>query len=73
METKTAHKADCKMAFGRKDATCPRFTELLAGAPARKGWNDAVRRAAASRLEAIRTHDFAACERSNVMCVCFDY
>jgi hypothetical protein len=26
------------MAFGRKDTRCPRCRELLAGAPARAGW-----------------------------------
>lgn len=28
----TKHKSDCKMAFGRKDETCPRCVELLNGA-----------------------------------------
>lgn len=41
--TKTAHKTDCKMAFGRKDATCPRCQEMLSGAPARRGWGPPVR------------------------------
>jgi hypothetical protein len=37
--TGTKHKADCQMAFGRKDATCPRCQELLAGSPARSSWH----------------------------------
>jgi hypothetical protein len=48
METKTRHDADCKKAFGRFDKECARCRELIAGAPARKGWNsraaDDVRR-----------------------------
>lgn len=43
----------CKMAFGRKDPTCPRCAEMLAGAPARAGWNDAKNRAEAQRSAAI--------------------
>jgi hypothetical protein len=34
----TKHKSDCTMSFGRKDATCPRCQELLAGAAPRSGW-----------------------------------
>ena len=37
----TKHKADCRMAFGRKDATCPRCQELIAGAAPRAGWQQA--------------------------------
>ncbi len=36
--TGTKHSDDCSAAFGRKDQDCPRCRELLAGAPARKGW-----------------------------------
>jgi hypothetical protein len=36
--TITKHKDDCKMTFGRKDATCPRCAELLAGA-APRSWS----------------------------------
>lgn len=32
------HSFDCKMAFGRKDADCPRCQELIAGAAPRSGW-----------------------------------
>jgi hypothetical protein len=31
----TKHKADCSMVFGRKDPTCPRCQELLAGSAPR--------------------------------------
>jgi hypothetical protein len=34
----TKHKSDCKMSFGKKDSTCPRCQELLAGAAPREGW-----------------------------------
>lgn len=34
----TQHKADCRMAFGRKDPSCPRCQELLNGASPRLGW-----------------------------------
>lgn len=37
----TKHKVDCQMSFGRKDATCPRCQELLAGAKPRDGWQKA--------------------------------
>jgi len=48
MANGTKHKADCNMAFGRKDATCPRCVELLNGAEART-WNKSA--------DAIRTQD----------------
>lgn len=32
------HSTDCKMAFGKKDAQCPRCVELLNGSQARTGW-----------------------------------
>ena len=38
MLTNTKHSPSCNMAFGRKDANCPRCQELLKGAPAREGW-----------------------------------
>lgn len=60
---KTAHKHDCQMAFGRKDPTCPRCQELLAGAPSRDaGWGRYKARKAqeaahdAMRLVKIREH-----------------
>jgi hypothetical protein len=56
----TKHAADCKMSFGRKDASCPRCQELLAGAPARKGWQTEHFAAKSAREEqqkaAIRAH-----------------
>lgn len=33
-----AHSTDCIMAFGRKDAECPRCVELINGAAPRSGW-----------------------------------
>lgn len=36
---------------------CPRCQELLAGAPARKGWGAAAKRAEALRIQAIKTHN----------------
>ena len=38
MSVLTKHKGDCQMVFGRKDPTCPRCKELLAGSPPRAGW-----------------------------------
>lgn len=35
-QTTTHHKADCRMAFGRKDPSCPRCVELFAGAEPRQ-------------------------------------
>jgi hypothetical protein len=32
----TKHSVDCKMVFGRKDHSCPRCQELLAGSEPRK-------------------------------------
>lgn len=56
-QAKTHHKPDCQMAFGRKDPTCPRCQELLAGAPARQApW---FKRAAEQRqqtLDGIHAH-----------------
>lgn len=63
----TKHKTDCKMSFGRKDATCPRCQELLAGAEPRKGWGHAKREQERRQIEAIRRHD---CKASNCGPVC---
>lgn len=41
--TQTKHSEGCKKAFNRLDADCPRCRELLAGAPARRGWGPPVR------------------------------
>jgi hypothetical protein len=38
----TKHSATCNMAFGRKDPTCPRCQELIAGSKPRS-WNQAQR------------------------------
>lgn len=35
-----AHSHNCRMAFGRKDKTCPRCVEMMTGAPARSGWQN---------------------------------
>ena len=37
----TKHSTDCKMAFGRKDADCPRCQELIKGDAPRAGWQKA--------------------------------
>jgi hypothetical protein len=54
------HSNDCKMAFGKKDAECPRCAEMLAGAPARSGWQkdfyDIKKRADAMEKAAIKAH-----------------
>ncbi len=70
----TKHKADCKMVFGRKDATCPRCQELLRGA-APIQWRGAWRKEQEQRqIAAINTHDFTACARTNGgVCTHFDY
>lgn len=71
MSKPTQHKPDCNMAFGRKDATCPRCIELLAGAPVRAGWQKqyfAVKRSHdAQRSFEIRNHD---CKVSSCAVVC---
>jgi len=55
--TGTKHKNDCKMAFGRKDATCPRCQELLAGAaPIAQPWRATKKEAEYARILEIRNH-----------------
>lgn len=49
----TVHASTCRMAFGRKDATCPRCQELLAGAAPRT-W--AYKTNDLQRAMEIRTH-----------------
>jgi hypothetical protein len=72
----TKHKADCEMSFGRKDPTCERCRELLAGAGSRDGWQrryfSEKKRTEENRLAAIRTHD---CKVSGCgpVCVAFDW
>ena len=76
MTTRTKHKTDCKMAFGRKDATCPRCIELLRGAKPRRGWQESYfsnkRHQEARRKESIKKHDCtnAGC---GVVCTAFDW
>ncbi len=60
------------MAFGRKDSSCPRCQELIAGAKPRAGWNNRRDAEAAARTKAIAEHDFVACMKQNVCCTCFD-
>jgi hypothetical protein len=71
------HSDDCKMSFGRKDLRCPRCIELSCGAAPRAGWQkDHFATKAnheATRLSAIRAHDFMACMKRNVVCTCFDW
>lgn len=67
----TLHNHDCKMAFGRKDPTCPRCIELINGAAPRDGWqkryyaqkqiNDE------RRIKEIKEHD---CSKSGCGPVC---
>lgn len=64
---KTKHDPSCKMAFGRKDPSCPRCQELLAGAPPRKGWNHTKREQERRQIEAIERHD---CRVSGCGVVC---
>jgi hypothetical protein len=65
--TRTLHKADCRMAFGRKDQSCPRCMELINGQAPRAGWGDQAARFRAQSLAAIKAHD---CKASNCMSVC---
>lgn len=56
MNNATKHAPTCNMAFGRKDATCPRCQELLAGAKP-VVWAASARKAAEARqITAIRSH-----------------
>lgn len=68
---KIQHKLDCKMAFGRKDITCPRCQELLEGAPIRS-WGLNRKAEENRRLAEIRAHD---CRKSNCgpVCTAFDW
>lgn len=66
------HLPDCKMAFGRKDPNCPRCQELLNGDAPIKAWGFAKRLEEQRTLAAIRSHDFAACARQNIVCTHFD-
>lgn len=65
------HSAECKMAFGKKDAQCPRCQELLGGAEVRKGWQSDYyakkKREEEWRLRDIKNHN---CEQSGCGSVC---
>lgn len=61
-------------AFGRLVLGCPRCEELATGAPKREWKGMAFRKQQEAReLQAIRTHDFAACAAKNVVCTHFDW
>jgi hypothetical protein len=77
----TKHSPGCKMVFGRKDPNCPRCQELIAGAPARDGWqkgyyqlkahNDAIEKAAiAAHFAPGGPHATGKC---GPVCTAFDY
>ena len=51
----TKHSEDCKMAFGRKDPSCPRFQELLNGAAPIK-WSQSFQQRDALRCAEIDAH-----------------
>ena len=71
--TQTRHITNCKRVFRNYDLGCPRCLELLGGAAPREGWGDRRRQEEAQHLQDIRTHDFAACMKKNVVCTCFDW
>lgn len=70
------HSHECQMAFGRKDAQCPRCVTMMHGAPARKGWQHdyyTVKARQEERLrQEIREHD---CNKSHCgpVCTAFDW
>lgn len=53
----TKHKADCNMAFGRKDMTCPRCIELANGAKPIVWGGFKRKQNDAQRSKEIRAHD----------------
>lgn len=65
--SRTLHKSDCRMSFGRKDNTCPRCLELISGAKPRAGWNDAAIARAKQFSRELAAHD---CVESNCSIVC---
>lgn len=82
------HKDNCKMAFGRKDSTCPRCQELLNGATPRYGWgartiisNGKLVTVSGARAKEIEYQQFKkalkehSCQQSRcgTVCVAFDY
>lgn len=70
-------KHNHQMIFGQRETDCPRCDELRAGAPIRQApWFARVAHRKAQealRIEDIRNHDFAACEKRNIVCTCFDW
>ena len=56
METIVRHKTDCKKAWNRFDASCPRCQELLSGAAPRAGWGRKVSDFERRQCEEIRDH-----------------
>lgn len=61
------HSPECRMAFGRKDPSCPRCQELLRGEPPVE-WRDTQRtRMERQSIAAIKAHD---CKQANCGPVC---
>lgn len=71
----TKHSNTCNMSFGRKDDTCPRCRELIAGDAPRKGWQAdyyARKKLEATRFaRALKSHDCKA-HGCHSVCVAFD-
>ena len=67
INTNTPHAETCKMTFGRKDPSCPRCQELLAGAKPAEGWGAAKAKRERDISAAIYAHD---CKASNCGPVC---
>ncbi len=65
------HSETCNMAFGRKDETCPRCQELIAGAKPRS-WGPSRKMQDARHAADIRAHDCAK-SRCNVVCTFGDW
>lgn len=66
----TKHKSDCQMSFGRKDPSCPRCQELLAGAAPRAGWQTAHFELKRRQEEARAREPKHDCVKSNCSTVC---
>lgn len=66
MSEGTKHSSTCKMAFGRKDPTCARCQELLAGAAPRAAWNKKPT-ILYSRAQELQMHD---CKKSHCNPIC---
>lgn len=67
--TKHTHE----VVFGRKVDGCPRCEELKAGAEPVRWRQSKQGEQEAARMNAIRSHDFAACAQKNGVCTCFDW